>query len=152
MIKFSLVCDAGHTFESWFDSGAGYEAQARRKLIACPECNSPNVSKAIMSPAVHGTQSGRMSVASSDAESKVPVALLDERQQKLRVLARQLRSEIEKNSADVGAEFPKLARAIHDGEAPERSIRGQASIEEARALLDDGIAILPVPTLPDEFN
>jgi hypothetical protein len=153
MIKFSLVCDARHDFESWFDSGASYDAQARRRLIACPVCNSLSVSKAMMAPSVLGARKDSEPAPEPSApEASVPVALLDERQQKLRTMARQLRAEIEKNSVDVGVDFPKLARAIHEGDAPERSIRGKASVEEARALLKDGIAVLPLPTLPDEFN
>lgn len=144
MIKFSLVCDRAHEFESWFDSGASYETQARRRLIACPACNSLNVSKAIMAPALVSR--------SRPADAAVPMALLDERQQKLRAMARTLRAEIEKNSEDVGGDFPQIARAIHDGDAPERSIRGQASLAEARALVEDGIGVLPLPIVPDEMN
>ena len=144
MIKFSLVCDRAHEFESWFDSGASYETQARRRLIACPACNSLNVSKAIMAPALVSR--------SRPADAAVPMALLDERQQKLRAMARTLRAEIEKNSEDVGGDFPQIARAIHDGDAPERSIRGQASLAEARALIEDGIGVLPLPVVPDEMN
>ena len=144
MIKFSLVCDRAHTFESWFDSGASYETQARRGLIECPACHSHAVSKAIMAPALVGGH--------KPADAPVPVAMLDERQQKLRAMARTLRAEIEKNSEDVGGKFPAMARAIHDGEAPERSIRGKASLEEARALIEDGIGVLPLPFAPDEMN
>ena len=86
------------------------------------------------------------------SERIVPVALLDERQQKLRAMVRHLRNEIEKNSDDVGANFPQVARAIHDGDAPERSIRGQASLKEARALIEDGIGVLPLPSLPEDIN
>ncbi len=152
MIKFSLVCDRGHEFESWFDSGVSYDKQARRGLVACPACNSAKVSKAMMAPSIVGARNDSAPVIVATPEKLAPVALLDERQQKLREMVRQLRSEIEKNSVDVGANFPKVARAIHDGEEPERSIRGRASAEEARALIEDGIGVLPLPVLPDEIN
>ena len=141
MIKYALVCDKDHAFESWFPDSASHDVQARRGLIACPECHSTRVAKAIMAPAVGGR-------AATDA----PVALFDERQQKMREFARHLRKEIIANTDDVGAKFPEEARAIHDGEAPARSIRGQATLEEARALIEDGVGVLPLPFLPDERN
>src|SRR5260370_38266465 len=102
MIKYALACDKGHSFESWFPDSGSYDVQARRGLIACPECNSARVSKAIMAPAIatgHKSQPG-------------PVALLDERQQRMREIARHLRKEIIPNTDDVGAKFPEAARAI----------------------------------------
>lgn len=149
MIKYALVCDKSHAFESWFPNGASYESQVKRGLIACPECASVRVSKAIMAPAVVGASK---SPRGADEAPSAPVALLDERQQRLREIARQLRKEIIANTDDVGAKFPEEARAIHDGEAPARSIRGQASAEEARALIEEGVGVLPLPLLPDEIN
>ena len=146
MIKYALACEKGHEFESWFADSAGYEAQAKRGLIACPECNSTRVAKAIMAPAIAG---GRKR---GSTPAPAPVALLDERQQRLRELARHLRTEIIANTDDVGAKFPEEARAIHEGDAPARSIRGQATLDEARALIEEGVGVLPLPTLPDEFN
>ncbi|MGD0187367.1 MAG: DUF1178 family protein [Roseiarcus sp.] len=149
MIKFALACDEGHGFESWFPDGAAYEKQARRGLIACPECGSTRVAKAIMAPAVVGA--GRPERAPS-AAAPVPVALIDERQRALREAVRSLRREIEAHTDDVGAKFPDIARAIHTGEAPERAIRGQASRAEVEALIEEGVGVLPMPTAPDELN
>ncbi len=149
MIKYTLACDKDHSFESWFTDSGSYETQARRGLIACPECSSTRVSKAIMAPAVVG---GRKAERAPAETSPTPVALLDERQQRLRETVRQLREEIVANTHDVGRKFPEEARAIHDGDAPARSIRGQATPEEARALIDEGVGVLPLPFLPDEFN
>jgi hypothetical protein len=150
MIKYALICDIEHTFESWFPSGDSYETQAKRGLIACPECGSVRVSKAIMAPAIVSGLPMRKTKA-EDAPS-APVALLDERQQRLREMARRLRQEIVANTDDVGAKFPEEARAIHEGDAPARSIRGQATPEEAKALIEEGVGVLPMPFLPDEFN
>jgi hypothetical protein len=148
MIKYALSCDKAHSFESWFPNSESYDVQARRGLIACPECGSARVSKAIMAPAIVGGEKRRK----REEAPAAPVALLDERQQRLREIARQLRQEIIANSDDVGAKFPEEARAIHDGDAPARSIRGQATAEEARALIEDGVGVLPMPFLPEEFN
>jgi hypothetical protein len=149
MIKFALACDKGHSFESWFPDGAAYEKQTRRGLVACPECGSTHVEKAIMAPAVVGTV--RAERAEGETRS-VPVALVDERQRGLREAMRALKREIEAHTDDVGTKFPEVARAIHAGETPERAIRGQASRAEVKALIDDGIGVLPVPFAPEDFN
>jgi hypothetical protein len=148
MIKFSLACDKGHGFESWFPDGAAYQKQARRGLIACPECGSTRVDKAIMAPAVVG--GGRPE--REEGAAQVPVALVDERQRALREAVRALRREIEANTEDVGAKFPEVARAIHSGETPEHAIRGEASRDEVEALLEEGVGVLPMPLAPDDFN
>jgi len=150
MIKFSLACDKGHGFESWFPDGAAYEKQARRGLIACPHCGSTAVAKAIMAPAVVGA--ARPARSEAEPSAPVPVALIDERQRALREAMRELKREIEARTDDVGAKFPEVARAIHAGDAPERAIRGQASRAEIKALLDEGVDVLPMPFVPDEFN
>ena len=147
MIKFTLRCENDHGFESWFPDGESFEAQARRGLLSCPACQSRRVGKGVMAPAVLG---GAREI---DAEPKsVPVALLDERQSRLREMARALRREVEANTIDVGKDFARAARAIHDGEAPERPIRGQASPAEARALMEEGIGVMPLPPTPEEMN
>jgi len=150
MIKFALACDDGHGFESWFPDGAAYEKQARRGLIACPHCGSTAVAKAIMAPAVVGA--ARPARSEAEPSAPVPVALIDERQRALREAMRELKREIEARTDDVGAKFPEVARAIHAGATPERAIRGQASRAEIKALLDEGVDVLPMPFVPDEFN
>jgi hypothetical protein len=149
MIKYALVCEKSHSFESWFPDSASFERLARRGLVACPECDSTRVAKALMAPAVLGAKK-----AQTPAEAAPPanVALVDERQQRLRDLAKELRQEILSKTDDVGRRFPEEARAIHAGDAPMRSIRGQASVEEAKALLEEGVGILPIPLVPDELN
>ena len=149
MIKFALACDKGHGFESWFPDGEAYQQQARRGLIACPECGSTRVDKAIMAPAIVGAVRPERE---EGAAAPVPVALVDERRRALREAVRTLRREIEAHTDDVGAEFPKIARAIHAGETPERAIRGQASRAEVEALIEEGVDVLPMPFAPDDFN
>jgi hypothetical protein len=149
MIKFSLACDRGHTFESWFPGGEDYDSQVRRGLVVCPECDSKQVRKAPMAPAV---LVGRRPKRAEEPSATQPVALLDQKQLELRAALSALRREIEARTDDVGHKFPEVARAIHAGDEPERAIRGRATAAEARALLEEGVGVLPLPTLPDEAN
>ena len=144
MIKYALGCAEGHKFESWFPDSAAYEKQRKRGLVACPECGSVEVEKAIMAPAVVG---GDRVAVGTEGE----VLVDDKRRQAREVIAR-LRHEIEANTDDVGAKFPEVARAIHKGDEPERAIRGRASLAEAKALLEEGVGVMPVPVLADELN
>jgi hypothetical protein len=145
MIRFSLVCDNGHEFESWFASNESYDFQIEKGLVACPHCSVERIHKAVMAPAVARARGGKKTVP-----AKQNVALIGEGDAELRKMARDLHAKIVDATVDVGAEFPAEARKIHDGDAPERAIRGQASPEEARALLEDGVSILPLPILPEE--
>src|SRR5208282_1909366 len=149
MIRFALACDNGHGFESWFPDGAAYQKQAQRGLIACPECGSTRVDKAIMAPAIVGA--GRPEREEGGAAPDA-VAPIDERRRALREAARALRREIETRTEDVGAKFPDVARAIHSGETPERAIRGQATRAEVEALIEEGVGVLPMPFAPDDLN
>jgi hypothetical protein len=144
MIKYALGCAKGHAFESWFPDSAAYEKQRKRGFVACPECGSTEVDKAIMAPAVVG--------ADRAAGESAPEILVDDRRRQAREFLTRMRREIEANTEDVGAKFPQEARAIHLGEAPERAIRGRASLEEARSLVEDGVSVLPLPMLEDELN
>lgn len=141
MIKFALACDQGHGFESWFPDGAAYEEQARRGFVTCPECGTPRVTKAPMSPAIV-----------SRGRAAAPAPLLDEAARKAREFVLAMRREIETRTVDVGVAFPQIARAIHSGEEPERAIRGQAKLADVKALLEEGVRIAPMPALPDEAN
>lgn len=144
MIKYSLVCDAAHEFESWFRDSEAFETQAKRGFVTCPDCGSAKVGKAIMAPAVARTD--------RPAAGGEGVALLDEKQIELREKLRELRAQIEANTDDVGEKFPEEARKMHEGVAPERSIRGRASLAETKALLEEGIPVLPLPGLPEDRN
>ena len=144
MIRFSLVCDNGHDFESWFASNESYDFQIENSLVSCPHCNGLKIGKAVMAPSVaRGERKTKRS-------QKQDVALIGDGDGELRKMARDLHNKIVAATVDVGAEFPEEARKIHDGGAPERAIRGKASLEEARALLDEGIGVLPMPILPDK--
>jgi hypothetical protein len=144
MIKYALGCAEGHRFESWFPDSAAYEKQRKRGFIACPECGSTRVDKAVMAPAVVGGDRA--------AGETGPAIVVDDRRRTAREFLKRMRREIEANTDDVGARFPQVARAIHLGEEPERAIRGRASLEEAKSLIEDGVAVLPLPMLEDELN
>jgi hypothetical protein len=151
MIKYSLTCEKEHAFESWFPDSAGFDRLAKRGLVVCPECNSSRVSKALMAPAVVGAKKTEKPIPAAEP-APANVALVDEKHQRLREMAKALRQEIMTKTDDVGARFPEEARAIHVGDAPQRSIRGQATADEAKALIDEGIGVLPIPFIPEEFN
>jgi hypothetical protein len=161
MIRYTLNCDNGHTFESWFANSSAYDKQAKRSLIACPICNSSKVEKAIMAP--------RLGRAAAEEESTAPppvqapaaaapaapatqVAMVSPVEHELRKKLKELREHIVKNADYVGPSFPEQARKIHYGEVEHRSIYGEATPEEAKELHEEGIAFHPLPVLPDEFN
>jgi hypothetical protein len=165
MIRYSLICDSAHEFDSWFANSGAFDEQSERGLVLCPFCDSVHVTKAIMSPRI-ARRDRALALASPEppvagaptpaeetpAEEKRPVALIDEKHAALRNMVRELHAKIMETTLDVGSRFPQEARRIHDSETPEQPIRGQATAEEARELLDEGIGILPIPTLPDERN
>lgn len=128
MIVFDLRCDRAHVFEAWFGSSEDYENQRARGMIACPLCGSADVGKAVMAPAV-GAKGN-----SSDADGRA--ALLTAQR------------KLEAASDYVGGDFAVTARALHDGDLPPRSIYGEATPAEARALAEDGIAVMPLPFTP----
>lgn len=158
MIKYALVCENGHGFESWFSNSEGYETQAKRGFVDCPHCGSTKVQKALMAPAVSTSKrrarndAAEAAPAPAPAAAPKPVAILDEKQRALREAIRELHAKITESTVDVGAEFSEEARRMHQGEAPTRAIRGQASFEEAKELWEEGIPVMPIPPLPDERN
>jgi hypothetical protein len=158
MIKFSLLCGRGHEFESWFQSGEAFETQSKAGRVLCPLCQATDVTKAIMAPAIASKNEAKRAKPLAQAEAHSPVeapakvALLDPRDLESRALITALRRRILEETEDVGMRFAEEARKIHDGLVQERPIHGQANFDDARALIEEGIEILPVPPLPDEFN
>lgn len=125
MIRYTLDCHEGHRFESWFQSGAAYDGLRGRGLVTCPDCGSADVTKAVMAPSVKTAKRAAMV-------------------EKLQAL----RAEVEANSDYVGRDFVSQARAMHLGDTPERAIHGEAKLAEAKALIDEGVPILPLPFIP----
>jgi hypothetical protein len=156
MIRYALVCEHGHAFESWFADSAAYDRQAKRKLVACPHCGSVKVDKAIMAPRLATSKKRKGPVAApTTAEAPAPaapLAMISPQEQEIRAKLKELRDHLVKNADNVGPQFPEEARKMHYGEIEHRSIYGVASPEEAAELAEEGIEFHPLPVLPDERN
>lgn len=163
MIRYMLACDQGHEFESWFADSRAYDSQAAAGYVSCPQCGSLQVGKTIMAPALartaahERTQAPQAPVTATEttpqpAAAALPDMVNDETARRLRAVMRAVRQYVVQNTDDVGAGFPAEARRIHAGEVEPRSIRGEARPEEVKALLEEGVDILPIPSLPDDLN
>ncbi len=154
MIKYDLRCEQGHAFESWFQSSSAYDSQRKRKLIACPSCGSSKVDKAIMAPRLSGTRKrGRVEVPSEVTPVETPApSLVMTQELELRAKLKELRDHVVKNADNVGERFPNEARKMHYGDIEHRPIYGEASADEAKSLIDEGIEVMPLPTLPEDRN
>lgn len=139
MIKYSLLCGAGCSFEGWFRSSEDFDLQSREKLLECPYCGSNSVERAIMAPAV---------VRGGAAAAEGRAARLSEMREAMAEAARRARDYVEKNFDYVGDRFPEEARRIHYGETKQRDIYGEATGAEVKELVDEGVAITPLPTAP----
>jgi hypothetical protein len=143
MIKYRLICNESHEFEGWFRGSAEYDEQASNGHLSCPVCASTAVSKAVMAPNV-ATSKG---VSPSPRQAPGP-----ERQREIFAALRKLRSEVEARSTYVGERFAEEARKIHFGEAEERVVHGEATLDEVHALSEDGVPVMPLPRLPKDLN
>ena len=162
MIHYHLRCERGHAFESWFQSSTAYESQEKRKLVSCPICGSAKVERAIMAPRIVGKKGRRKAEAESlpvaavpagaATPSSTPMPLLMAQERELRVKLKELRDHIVKNADNVGERFPNEARKMHYGDIEHRPIYGEASPDEARALVEEGVEVSPIPVLPDDRN
>jgi hypothetical protein len=133
MIRYALICEEGHNFDGWFRDSDAFDEQCAQRQVACPFCASTYVTRGVMAPHVaRGDRSEDMA--------------------RLRGMVRQLRDALVAQTEDVGDRFPEEARAMEDVDASRRPIRGRATFEEAKALLEDGIEILPIPELPNDGN
>jgi hypothetical protein len=158
MIRYALACERGHEFESWFPSSAAYDEQVSRALVACPVCGSTSVEKQLMRPSVARTdkpmqrQPEQSPVAAEEPSAPPPVALLSEREHQLRAMLREIREHVTKNAENVGDRFVDEARRMHYGETEHRSIYGEATIEDAKALVEEGVEVQPLPIIADDRN
>lgn len=149
MIQFNLKCAEGHKFASWFKSADAFDKLKGNGMVACAVCGSTDIEKALMAP--------RVSTARKTANSPEPEVETEntpaERPLSTPATAAEqaiaeLRKKIEATSENVGTNFVREARAMHEGEAPERSIYGQARLDEAKQLVEDGIPVAPLPFMP----
>ncbi|MGS1094212.1 DUF1178 family protein [Aquamicrobium terrae] len=141
MIRFSLVCEHDHEFEAWFRSGDDFDTQKKRGFIDCPSCGSSKVEKALMAPAV----------STSAKQEKMALAMGEAQRRALEEM-KALAAKVRENADYVGDKFAEEARKIHFGEADARGIYGEATLEEARDLAEDGVEFMPIPVFPDDRN
>lgn len=137
MIRYQLTCKKEHSFEGWFRDSAAYDEQAKKKLVSCPTCGSTKVAKAPMAPAV---------------SKKAELAEAAQKAQQMKEFVLNLRKQVEENSEYVGDRFPNEARAIHYGDAEERQIYGEATLKDAHDLIEEGIPVAPLPSIPRAEN
>lgn len=157
MICYRLRCKKGHEFEAWFASSTAYDKQAKAGQLACPRCGVKSVTKALMAPHVAKRSKARRP-ATIEKPAEAPAEAPGAQTQRLAAhgelaaAMRKLRAEVEAKSEYVGPRFPEEARKIHYEEAPARGIHGEASLEEAKALHEEGIEFFPLPVLPEDRN
>ncbi|MEO1206317.1 MAG: DUF1178 family protein [Pseudomonadota bacterium] len=160
MIKFTLRCSAEHEFESWFGSSDAYEKLIQAGQITCPQCGSGSVEKALMAPAVSTTKGKDVATFTTDSAALSPA---DAAARMMLEAARSIRKKLETEADYVGKNFAEEARTRHnatddnatddnDNATPTKPIWGEASLEDAKDLLEDGITVLPVPKLPEDEN
>jgi hypothetical protein len=158
MIHYNLRCERGHAFESWFQSSSAYETQEKRKLVNCPVCGSAKVDRAIMAPRIvskkgrESAEAAPAGAAPTEVAAPAPTPLMMAQERELRAKLKELREHIVKNADNVGERFPNEARKMHYGDIEHRPIYGEASPDEARALIDEGVEVTPLPVLPDDRN
>lgn len=155
MIRYALRCVRGHEFESWFQSSSAYDSQHRRGLVACPACDSTKVEKAIMAPRIarKGTsKSATAPIAALPEDTTSTSLVMAPQESELVTKLKELRDHVLKNADNVGTKFPDEARKMHYGDIEHRAIYGEATTEEARALIDEGVDVAPLPILPDDRN
>jgi hypothetical protein len=155
MIVFDLSCHEGHRFEGWFASSTDYAEQQARGLLACPSCGSAEVSKAPMAPAVPAKGNTKQEVLPPEAPRQVANTPMPPEVQKALAALAKARAAALKNSTWVGDKFAEETRKMHYGERDEAPIHGQASLAEAKALIDEGVPVAPLPfpvAPPEKLN
>lgn len=130
MIRYDLRCENGHEFDGWFRSSEGFETLRKTGQVACTHCGSSLVEKVLMAP---GIASPRPETDLHSPRNRQEAAL------------EELRRQVEENSDYVGMSFASEARAMHEGQVPSRAIHGEARLEDARRLIEDGVPVAPLP-------
>ncbi|MEQ8266892.1 MAG: DUF1178 family protein [Parvibaculum sp.] len=140
MIRYALTCNRDHEFDGWFASSETFDAQAASGDVLCPHCGSADVRKALMAPSLgKGTRKG-----SKSAEISSPAEMA----QKMSTMMLALKKHVEENCDYVGDKFAEEARRIHYGETAQRDIYGEATLADARDLIEEGVEVAPLPVVP----
>lgn len=147
MIRYDLICDKGHEFDGWFRNSATYDKQARRGFVACSVCGSSKVEKQLMAPGIPAKSNRK-----DEVPQKMVAGPVDPRVAMMMKMMREMRQHVEENADYVGDKFAEEARKIHFAETEARGIYGEATADEATALIEEGIEVFPLPRLPEDGN
>ena len=145
MIQYTLKCSKDHRFDSWFQSAEAFDKLKAAGMVSCSICGDTQVEKAMMAPRVRPARKAAAAQPEVDAPAPGP---LSQPSSELEQALAHMKKQVEENSDYVGMNFAKEARAMHDGDAPERAIYGEAKLDDAKALLEDGIPVAPLPFRP----
>lgn len=157
MIRFALKCDQDHSFESWFQSGTAFDKVKAAGMVSCPTCGSTHIEKTLMAPRVQTARNTSVDPQKNEVPQAddatptvptVPSEFLQTPSKELEAKIAALKAHVEATSDYVGKNFAKEARAMHEGETPERIIYGEANMAEAASLVEDGIPVAPLPFIP----
>lgn len=146
MIRYTLKCSEGHGFDSWFASADAFDTLQGSGMVACPVCDCTSVEKSIMAPQVTSRRSNKEQAAPNPVAE--PKGALSKPMSPAEAELSKLRKHVEDNSDYVGMSFAQEARKMHDGDTPHRAIYGEAKLEDAKKLLDDGVPVAPLPFMP----
>lgn len=148
MIRYDLICEKGHDFDGWFRDSASYDEQASRGLVSCTHCGSAKIEKQLMAPGIPAKANRK-----EEAPAKQMVAgPVDPRLAMMMQMVREMRKHVAENAEYVGENFAEEARKIHYEETEQRGIYGEATPDDAKALIEEGIAVHPLPRLPEDGN
>lgn len=159
MIRYTLKCSEDHSFESWFASATAFETLQAAGQLSCPHCGSDHVTKSLMTPRVSTARKSTASAKGDETQAST-TQTAPQRPKDTHMTSEQstahdteatlaaMRDHIEKNADYVGTDFTAQARAMNDGDAPARAIYGEAKIEDAKSMIEDGVPIVPLPFLP----
>lgn len=151
MKVLDLQCRQGHVFEGWFASEDDFQGQKQRGLVQCPLCADDHIEKRLSAPRLNLGAREPAALSAMPTPSAAPeggslqVGNPPALPPALQAAWLDLARKIVANTEDVGARFAQEARRIHHGEVQERAIRGQATPDEAMELLEEGIAVMPLP-------
>ena len=150
MIRYDLVCEHAHEFDGWFDSNDAYEDQHKKGYVSCPVCGSVEIAKQLMAPGIPAKKN-KLKAEPEKTQNLLASSQTPEVKEFIKTV-RKMRKEIEKSADNVGDNFAEEARKIHYKEAPARGIFGQATIGEAKELIEEGVEVMPLPSLPEDGN
>jgi hypothetical protein len=145
MILYSLKCTRDHGFDSWFANAEAFADLLGKDQITCPVCGTSTVAKSLMAPRVRPARTVASVAAKAAASGK---GTLSEPRSDIEAALAEMRKQVETNSDYVGVNFVAEARKMHEGAVPERSIYGEARLEDAKALIEEGVKIAPLPFMP----